>query len=49
MELSHGLYRLGELLCFGIYMHANHHELRLGATAGDLPGSHRRTGDHRGR
>ena len=26
VNLNHGLYKLGNLLCFGIYMHANHHK-----------------------
>ena len=26
VNLNHGLYKLGNFLCFGIYMHANHHK-----------------------
>ncbi|MFO0555267.1 MAG: fatty acid desaturase [Polyangiaceae bacterium] len=26
VNLNHGLYKLGNKLCFGIYMHANHHK-----------------------
>jgi stearoyl-CoA desaturase (delta-9 desaturase) len=26
VNLNHGLYKLGNLLCFGIYWHGNHHK-----------------------